>query len=147
MKLVELMQTKGLKILKNIKMWWLSVLFSTMKVVNKYQTLLVKMQQHSSTLAIIKTNFDHLTNVQILLGLACFLPLLQSMHNFMQFPQKCDVFVFNYLASIKICQATVCNVQGSNNNIHPWLVLGFQSTYSCATWCHSHEMGDWSSRF
>jgi len=36
-----------------------------------------------------------------------FLPLLQSMHNFMQFAQKCDVFVFNYLASIKICQANV----------------------------------------
>jgi hypothetical protein len=44
-KLVELMQTKGLNILKNIKMWRLSMLFPTMKIMNKYPTLLVKMQQ------------------------------------------------------------------------------------------------------
>lgn len=100
-------QTKGLKIFTNIKMWWLSMLSPTMKVMNKYPTLLIEMQQHSSTLANTKTNFDHLTSVHILVGLACFLPMLQSMHNFKQFAQKCDVFVFNYLFSIKICQVNV----------------------------------------
>ncbi len=83
------------------------MLSPTMKVMNKYPTLFVKMQQHFSTLANTKTNFDRLTNVHILLGLACFLPMLQSMHNFMQFAQKYDVFVFNYFVSIKICQADV----------------------------------------
>jgi hypothetical protein len=61
------------------------------------------MQQDSSTLAIVKTNFDHFTDVHILLGLACFLPMFRSMHNLMQFAQKYDVFVHDYLVSIKIC--------------------------------------------
>jgi hypothetical protein len=74
-------------------MQWLSMLSSTVKDMNEYQTLFVKMQQDSSTLAIVKTNFDHLANVHILLGLACFLPMLQSTHSFMQFAQKIDVFV------------------------------------------------------
>jgi hypothetical protein len=74
---------------------------------NEYQTLFIKMQQDSSTSTIVKTNFDHLANVQILLGLACFLPTLCSMHSFMQFAQNFDVFVCDYLASIKICQAYV----------------------------------------
>ncbi len=65
------------------------------------------MQQHSSTLANTKTNFDRLTNVHILLGLACFLPMLQSVHSFMQFAKKYDVSIFNYLVSINICQVDV----------------------------------------
>lgn len=83
------------------------MLSPTMKVMNKYPTLFIKMQQHSLALANTKTNFDHLTSVHILVGLACFLPMFQSMHNFKQFAQKCDVFVFNYLVSIKICQVNV----------------------------------------
>jgi hypothetical protein len=83
------------------------MLSSTMKVMNEYQTLFVKMQQDSSTSAIVKTNFDHLATVHILLGLACFLPMLWLVPSFVQFAQNFDVFVCDYLASIKICQAHV----------------------------------------
>jgi hypothetical protein len=60
------------------------MLSSTVIIMNKHQTLFVKMQQDSSTLAIVNTNFDHLAYVHILLGLACFLPMLQLVHSFMQ---------------------------------------------------------------
>lgn len=110
------------------------MLSSIMKVMNKYQTLFVKMQQDSSTSAIVKTNFDHLANVHILLGLACFLPMPRLVHSFMQFAQKIDVFVCDYLVSIKICQAYVyATLYRDPTTTHPQLVLGFQNTYSCAT--------------
>jgi hypothetical protein len=124
-KLVELVQTKGLKILKNVKMQSFSILSSTMRVMNEYQTLFVKMQQDSPTSTIVKTNFDHLANVQILLGLACFLPMLWSVHSFMQFAQKFDVFVCDYLASIKICQAYVyATLYKDPTTTHPRFILG-----------------------
>jgi hypothetical protein len=48
LKLVEVMETKGLKILRNIKTCWISMLARIVRVMNEYRTLLVKFQQDSS---------------------------------------------------------------------------------------------------
>jgi hypothetical protein len=134
-KLVESVQTKGLKILKNVKMQSFSILSSTMRIMNEYQTLFVKMQQDSSTSTIVKTNFDHLPNVQILLGLACFLPMLWSVHSFMQFAQNFDVFVCDYFVSIMICQAFVYATLYKDATVtHPRFVLGTCCSMMSFSW-------------
>jgi hypothetical protein len=43
----EVMQSKGLKILKNITTWWISMLAPTVRVMNEYKVLLVKMAMDS----------------------------------------------------------------------------------------------------
>jgi hypothetical protein len=46
-KLVEVMQAKGLMILKNIKTRWISMLSPSVRVMNKYKVLLLKMHGDS----------------------------------------------------------------------------------------------------
>jgi hypothetical protein len=41
------METKGLKILRNIKTRWISMLSPAIQAMNKYRTLLVKMLEDS----------------------------------------------------------------------------------------------------
>jgi hypothetical protein len=85
MKLVKMMQTKGLKIFKIIIWHDGSPCLSHVSWKSWMSwTLLIKMQEDSSILAITNTNFDQLANVHIVLGLACLMPMLWSMHNFMQ---------------------------------------------------------------
>ena len=98
-KLVELMQSKGLKIAKNIKTSWISMLSPSMRLMNEYRPLLVKMWLDSQVplqdvtgqkvkvekkvMALAKKNLDHPTDIQILLGLLGLLPLLRIVHNLM----------------------------------------------------------------
>jgi hypothetical protein len=74
-KLVEVMETKGLKILRNIKTRWISMLSPAIRAMNEYRTLLVKMledsklkkekvQAKNATICL-----NHLTDIQIVLGL------------------------------------------------------------------------------
>jgi hypothetical protein len=102
-KLAEVMETKGLKILKNIKTQWISMLSLAIRVMNKYKTLLVKISQDVETMATAKTCFSDFTDIRIVLGLACIMPMLCTVHSLMQYAQKNDVFICDFLAAIKIC--------------------------------------------
>jgi hypothetical protein len=57
-KLVELMEIKILKILHNVKTWWINIFSLLIKVTARYWTLLVKMQQNSMEGEIAKENYD-----------------------------------------------------------------------------------------
>jgi hypothetical protein len=48
-----------------------------------------------------KLNYEHLCDLQILLGLACILPMLQSMHVFIKFAKMQEIFVCDLVATIK----------------------------------------------
>lgn len=106
-KLSEVIQIKGLKILKNIKTRWLSMLSPIVRVMNEYRMLLMKMEQDSATTNITKICIDHLTDVQIVVGLACLMPMLQSVHVLMQYAQKSDAFICDFLVAAKICQVDI----------------------------------------
>jgi len=106
-KLSEVIQIKGLKILKNIKTWWLSMLSPIVRVMNEYRMLLMKMEQDSATTNITKICIDHLTDVQIVVGLACLMPMLRSVYALMQYTQKLDAFICDFLATVKIFQAKI----------------------------------------
>jgi hypothetical protein len=62
-KLVELMKAKGVKILKNIKTYWISMLFLVRCVMVEYKTLLMKMTLDAPINDQAKTYFDLLCDV------------------------------------------------------------------------------------
>jgi hypothetical protein len=122
-KLAEVMQSKGLKILKNITTRWISMLAPAVRVMNEYKVLLVKMAMDSKPherdengkkvpkdkklLKLAKKNLTLLSDIQILLGLSGLLPLLRSVHSLMKFAQGRDVFVCDYVAAIQVCVAEI----------------------------------------
>jgi len=79
------METKGAKILKNVKTRWIFILLLVWRVMAKYITLLINMTLDAPINDKAKTNFDLLCDVQILLGLVAILSLLQLIHNSIRF--------------------------------------------------------------
>jgi hypothetical protein len=106
-KLTEVLQSKGLKILKNVKTRWISILSPAVRVMNEYKVLLVIMKEMSSSLDVAQKNLNLLCDVQVLLGLSRLLPMLRCAHLLMQFAQSRDVFVCDYIAAIQVCQAEI----------------------------------------
>jgi hypothetical protein len=54
-----------------------------------------------------KLNLKLLCEIVILLSFAYFLPLLEIVHVLIKFLQYKDVFVCNYIATIKMCQVHI----------------------------------------
>jgi hypothetical protein len=86
-KLVEVMETKRNKILHNVKIRWISMLSLAKKVLAKYGTLLMKRAMDCPTNHQVELNYEHLCDLQTLLGLASNLLLLESIHVFIKFAQ------------------------------------------------------------
>jgi hypothetical protein len=54
-----------------------------------------------------KTYLVNLCDVGTILGFPCILPMLEFVNAFMKFAQARDAFVYDYIATIKICQGYV----------------------------------------
>jgi hypothetical protein len=106
-KLAQVLQTKGLKILQNITTRWISMLAPVVRVMTEYRTLVLKLYEDKAIVTQAMKPCEHLLNVQILIGLSCLLPMLKSLHSLMQFAQKRNVFISDYLAAVKECQAEI----------------------------------------
>jgi hypothetical protein len=48
-----------------------------------------------------KANYDLLVDISIPIALACFLPLLETVHCLVKFSQEHDIFICDYLATVK----------------------------------------------
>jgi len=107
---MELMATKGNKIIWNVKTRWISMLSPTKRVMVEYKTLLMKITLDNPTNQQAMLNYEHLCDIHILLGLACILPLLESVHALIKFAQSKDVFVCDLVVPIKDCQGDVYNM-------------------------------------
>jgi hypothetical protein len=66
-KLTKVMETKGAKILKNVKTHWISMLSPAWCVMGEYRTLLMKMALDGPTNDKAKANFEFFCDVKILL--------------------------------------------------------------------------------
>jgi hypothetical protein len=77
--LAEVIESKGLKFLKNIKMKWISILASFKQMVKEYKTLMVKMNDDVVSNEVINNNYELLYDVETILGLTCVLPMLEAM--------------------------------------------------------------------
>jgi len=71
----------------------------------KYKSLLVKMALDNFINQQIMLNYEHLCDLHILLGFACILPLLESMHALIKFAQFKNVYVCHL-----VCQGDVYNI-------------------------------------
>jgi len=49
-------------------------------------------------------NFDLLVDVEVLLSLACFIPLENVVHSLMKLSQTLDIFICDFLQIVKVCQ-------------------------------------------
>ncbi len=112
-KLVALMETKGNKMLRNVTTRWISMRSPAMRVLDEYKTLIMKMgldmtpsgeKQKQKVTSIAADNFDTLVDLEVLLSLSVIQPLLSCVHVLMKFSQARDVFICDFIASVKVCQ-------------------------------------------
>ena len=85
-KLINLMETKGNKVLKNVTTCWISMRSLAMMVLSEYKTFIVKMgldmtqTQNYRVRAGSEANFDYLVDIEMLLSISCMMPLLNVVH-------------------------------------------------------------------
>jgi hypothetical protein len=109
-KLADLMETKRNKMLRNIETRWISMRSRAKRIISEYTTLMVKMgtdmtpglRQRSN--AGPGDNFDYLVDIEVLLSLACFIPLLDVVHYLIKLSQAPDIFICDFMQAIKLCQ-------------------------------------------
>jgi hypothetical protein len=109
-KLADLMETKGNKMLRNVDTRWISMRSPAKRIMSEYSTLIVKMGLDMAHVAGQKPNagaaenFDLLVDIEVLLSLACFIPLLECVHYLIKLSQARDIFICDFIQSVKVCQ-------------------------------------------
>ncbi len=103
-KLVEVIDSKGLNFLKNIKTRWISMLASFKQMLGEYKTLVVKMTNDVVSNAVVHTNYELLCGVKIVMGLRCVLPMLEAMQHLSKLTQNKEVFICDFVLVVKFCQ-------------------------------------------
>ncbi len=68
-----------------------------------YMPLLAKMAENGPSLLTAKVNYELLCDVNLLIFFACLLPMLETIHGLMKYAQKWNIFVCDYVTTIKIC--------------------------------------------
>ncbi len=62
-----------------------------------------------------KANLLNLCDIDMILGLRCVLPMIKSINALMKFVPSKDVFVYDYIIAIKICQVDLYKMYGYSN--------------------------------
>ena len=101
-KLADLMETKAKKMLRTVETRWISMRSPAQRILGKYKTLSPSAGHKANARA--AANFDLLSDVQTLLSLACFIPMLNVVHCLIKLSQARDVFICDFMQSIKVCQ-------------------------------------------
>jgi len=68
------------------------------------------------TITFAKSNLSLMTNVKMLLGLNAIMPLLEEVHSLIKFSQLHDMFVCDFIATMKICEMDVYMMYYDNHN-------------------------------
>jgi len=110
------METKGLKMVCNVETRWISMRSPTQHIMAEYKSLLVKMgvdmaaggQKGQFPVA---TNFNYLSDIEVkMLSLAGFILLLNIVHCLIKLSQSRDIFICDFLQSIKGCQVDLAKM-------------------------------------
>jgi hypothetical protein len=92
-KLAEMIESKGLKFLRNIKTKWISMLAPFKRMFEKYETLVVKMSDDVVNNAAANTNYELLCHVETIMGLMCVLHMLEAVQSLRKLAQNKDTFI------------------------------------------------------
>ena len=117
-KLVELLESKGKKILQNVKTRWISMLSPLKRVLSEYRTLLVKMYSDhlvKPTIPAAKVNYELMADIKCLLTLAAVLPLLEAVKALVVFAQSPNVYVCDFTRTLSLCISDVNDLYCTNN--------------------------------
>jgi hypothetical protein len=81
--------------------------------------LVAKMAKDSPSFMVARVNFELLCNVNLLISLSYLLPMLETIHALIKFAQKQNVFVCDYVQSLKFAK----------DNFTPIIQIMMQSMY------------------
>jgi len=56
------------------------------------------------------TNFNYMMDIEVLLSLACFIPILNVIHYLIKLSEARNVFICDFMQSIKVCQASLAKM-------------------------------------
>jgi len=93
-KLAKILQTKGLKILRNVKTQWVSMFAPSKHVLIEYKSLVVKMGDDMAGNASTKNNYELLCDYDITLGLICVLPTLEGVQSLSKLTHRLRIPLF-----------------------------------------------------
>ena len=78
---------------------------------NEYKILMVKMEVEmpapvgqKGNASAPTSNFDALVDIEVMLSLAYFVPMLNTVHCLIKLTQPRDMFVCDFMQAIKVCQ-------------------------------------------
>ncbi len=84
---MKLLETKGLKLLRNVKIKWISMLSLMKQVLAEYKIIMVKM--HDDLYIYCARSKDQppiSCDIEVVsMGLACIMPMLEIIHAFIKF--------------------------------------------------------------
>jgi hypothetical protein len=103
-KLADLFNTKGNKILQNVKTYWILMFFPSKIIYSEYWPLIVKIHIKSPKNDTTNKNLNALYDMELILGLSCLLSLFECAHKLIKIVQGRDVFVCDLMEDIKLAQ-------------------------------------------
>jgi len=83
--LVKILETKGLKLLRNIETYWISMFSPLKPLLAKYKSVVVKMYMYAPKSKFVQDNLDLLYDLEFVLGLPCILPMLEVVHTLIKY--------------------------------------------------------------
>ncbi len=104
-KLAEILQTKGLKFLKNVKTYWISMLNPLKGVMVEYKSLIVKMHSNQDKKKNVCDNLELLCDLELILSLPCVMLMLEVVHSFIKYAQCRDVFILDFVDVVNFAKA------------------------------------------
>ncbi len=73
------------------------------RILAEYKTLVVKMHDDLHIVATTKTNLQYLCDIEVVMGLAYIMLLLESVHALIKFAHAYDTFVCDFVIAVKMC--------------------------------------------
>jgi hypothetical protein len=104
-KLAACLESKGNKILRNVKTRWISMLEPAKRVLEEYKPLVTKMVVDSPKELAAKQNLSMLLDWQNMVTLPCFLPMLNSANSLIKFAHNPACYIVDFISAVKMCQA------------------------------------------
>jgi hypothetical protein len=95
-KLMDLLNTKGNKILCNVKIRQISMFFPSKIIYFEYQPFIVNMHVDNPKSDITNQNLSVLCDVELILGLPCLLPLFECVTSSFKL-HKVEMFLYTIL--------------------------------------------------
>jgi hypothetical protein len=94
---------KGNKLIQNVKIRWISMVFVVQQIMEQYWPLITKMYANVMKCNIATKNLSLFCDLELILGLHAILPLLDYMHALIKLAKSQHVFVCDFIDVLKVC--------------------------------------------